>query len=126
MKLLKKVLLVAGATVLLSSSSLGSSLHYTVQSGETLMGIVYKLGFKSLTESGITVSSGNNNIIFIGEELAYNKKKNKKSRFKLRNKIDLKKFCFKDSNSIHYRSTERCSNMETKKRVVRQKNTNKK
>ena len=126
MKLLKKVLLVAGVTVLLNSSSLGSSLHYTVQSGETLMGIVYKLGFNSLKESGITVSSGDKNIIFIGEELTYTKKKKKKSRFKSRNKIDLKKFCFKDSNSIHYRSIERCRNTKIKKEVIRRKNMHRK
>ena len=34
-------------------------------------------------------------------------KKNKKHRAK-KAKVDLKKFCFKDSRSVHYKSEERC------------------
>jgi len=35
--------------------------------------------------------------------------KKHKKRFKIKkHKIDLKKFCFKDARSIHYRAEERC------------------
>ncbi|MEA2019117.1 MAG: LysM domain-containing protein [Campylobacterota bacterium] len=120
MKLFKKVVVVTGMTLLLSSSSLlaSSSSTYTVQKGDTLMGIVYKLGFNSLKESEINISSGNNDLIFVGEELAYKAKKKKKSRFKLKNTIDLKKFCFKDNRSIHYRASERCTGKEARKQLV--------
>ncbi len=124
MKLLSKLtlgtalLLTVGTTTLTASSN-----TYTVQSGDTLSGIVKKLGFSSLKESGIKkVQSGDINLIFPGEVLEYYKKKKKKSRFVLKNKIDLKKFCFKDNNSIHYRASERCTGKESKKKLGRLKN----
>ena len=122
MKLLKKVVVATGMTLLLSSNSLLASSTYFVEKGDTLLGIVYKLGFNSIEESGITVSSGNNNLIFVGEELVYNLKKKKRSRFKSRRTIDLKKFCFKDNHSIHYRATQRCKGNEKKKQIVRKRN----
>ena len=36
------------------------------------------------------------------------KKKKKKKVILKKQKIDLKKFCFKNNHSIHYRSNERC------------------
>jgi len=127
MKLLKKVVVTAGMTLVFSSSALlASSSTYFVGKGDTLLGIVYKLGFNSIEESGIHVSSGDNNLIFVGQELHYNAKKKKKSRFKSHYKVDLKKFCFKSNKSIHYKSAERCTGKETKKRLVRQKNMHRK
>jgi ABC-type uncharacterized transport system auxiliary subunit len=36
------------------------------------------------------------------------KKKKKKKVILKKKKVDLKKFCFKNNHSIHYRSSERC------------------
>ncbi len=107
MKLLTKVAVATSITLLLSSSSAFASSTYTVKSGDTLLGIVYKLGFNSIEEAGFKVPSGDINKIFPGDQLGYKGKK-KKSRFKSKAKIDLDKFCFKDNRSIHYKSTERC------------------
>lgn len=41
-------------------------------------------------------------------EHAKAKKKRKKRNSVNKQKIDLKKFCFKDNTSIHYKSNERC------------------
>lgn len=122
MKLFNKVIVAAGMTLLLNSSSLlASSSTYYVEKGDTLLGIVYKLGFNSIAESGIVVQSGNNDLIFVGQELSYKVKKKKKNRFKLKTTIDLKKFCFKDNRSIHYRANERCINKDNKKQLVTKK-----
>lgn len=43
------------------------------------------------------------------EYVAHIKKVKKKKKIRLKKqKIDLKKFCFKDNHSIHYKSQERC------------------
>jgi len=48
----------------------------------------------------------------IASKIAYEsrvkKMKKKKNKFISKAKIDLKKFCFKNSRSIHYRAKERC------------------
>ncbi len=107
MKLSKKVAVATGMILLLSSSSVFAS-TYTVKSGDTLYGIVYKLGFNSIEEAGFKVPSGDIHMIFPGDRLEY-KGKHKKKRFKLKEqKIDLKKFCFPSNRSIHYRANERC------------------
>jgi LysM repeat protein len=124
MKLFKKMAVVTGMTLLLSSSSLlASPSIYFVKKGDTLSRIVNKLGFSSIKESGIKVQSGNNNIIYVGEGLIYHAKhkKKKKHAFKLRKNIDLAKFCFKDNHSIHYRSEERCIIKADKKHSVKRK-----
>lgn len=107
MKLSKKLAVASGMVLLLSSSSVFAS-TYTVKSGDTLLGIVYKLGFNSIQEAGFKAPSGDIHKIFPGDQLAY-KAKHKKKKFKLKEqKIDLDKFCFKDNHSIHYRAKERC------------------
>ena len=108
MKLLKKITIGVGMALVLGTTSV-SAATYTVQPGDTLMGIVYKLGYDSIKASGITsVPSGDLAKIFPGEQIHYKGKHKKKSRFKSKEKIDLKKFCFKSNRSIHYRIQERC------------------
>ena len=95
-----------GLAVICSSSNLVAG-TYIVQKGDTLTKIAKELGFNSIQEAHFHVPSGNINKIYPGEMLSYKKKKHRK-RFTQRNRIDLDKFCFKDSHSIHYRATERC------------------
>ncbi len=109
MKLLTKLTISVGMALTIGATSM-SAATYTVQPGDTLNGIIYnKLGFKSLKEAGIkSVPSGDINKIFVGDKIEYTKK-HKKKRFVLRkNKVDLKKFCFEDNRSIHYKASERC------------------
>ena len=113
MKLLKKISIGAGLALLLATNVVASSstATYTVKSGETLLGITYKLGFNSIDEAGFKAPSGDIHKIFPGDMLEYkgkHKKKKKKNKFKSKEKIDLKKFCFKSNRSIHYRAEERC------------------
>ena len=120
MKLLKKISICTGLAVLLATNVVADT--YTVQSGDSLMKIVYKLGFDSIEAAGIkSVPSGNINLIFVGDEIGYKSKHKKKSRFKSKEKIDLDKFCFKSNRSIHYRASQRCvpNRFDTKKKVVR-------
>jgi len=42
------------------------------------------------------------------KKVVTHKKKRKHSFKKKQQKVDLKKFCFKDNSSIHYRAKERC------------------
>ena len=108
MKLLKRVTVGVGVALLLGTTSV-SAATYTVQSGDTLLGIAYKLGFDSVKAAGITsVPSGDLAKIFPGEQISYKGKHKKKSRFVSKEKINLKKFCFKNNHSIHYRAQERC------------------
>jgi hypothetical protein len=108
MKLLKKISIGTGLALLLATNVVADT--YSVNEGDTLFGIVYKLGFNSLEESGLKAPSGDIHKIFPGDILEYKSKhKKKKKRFVLREtKIDLDKFCFKDNRSIHYKKTERC------------------
>ncbi len=108
MKLLDKLTISASIALLLSSSNVFAS-TYTVQSGDTLYSIVDKLGYNTIEEAKIQVPSGDINKIFPGDVLKYKSKhKKRKAKFKSKEKIDLKKFCFKDNRSIHYRTEERC------------------
>ena len=109
MKLLKKVSIGASLALLLTTNVAAST--YSVNSGETLLGITYKLGFSSLAEAKWKVPSGDINKIFPGEMLEYTAKK-KKRKFVSKEKIDLKKFCFKDNRSIHYKASQRCKGNE--------------
>jgi hypothetical protein len=82
-----------------------------VQPGDTVNKIVKKLGFHSLSEANFKVPSGDLNKIFPGNVIEYQNKEKKKKRKRFilkKTKVNLKKFCFKTSNSIHYRNTERC------------------
>jgi hypothetical protein len=108
MKLLKKISISVGVGLMLTTNVVASSSAYTVKAGDTLLGITYKLGFNSIAEAKWKVPSGDINKIFIGDVLSHKSKKKKKNKFKSKAKIDLKKFCFKDSRSIHYKSQERC------------------
>lgn len=111
MKLLRKLTVTASLAFLLGSSNLvaSSSTTYTVQSGDTLLAIVYKLGFSSIEAAGFEAPSGDIHKIYPGDVLGYaGHKKKKKNKFVSKAKIDLKKFCFKDNRSIHYKSNERC------------------
>ena len=105
MKLSRKLVVASGMVLLLSSSNIFAS-TYIVKSGDTLLGIAYKLGFNSIKEANFKVPSGDINKIFPGDQLDYKHKK--KNRFVSKAKIDLTKFCFKNSRSIHYRAEERC------------------
>jgi major membrane immunogen (membrane-anchored lipoprotein) len=107
MKLLKKISIGVGVSLMLATNVVASS--YIVKSGDTLLGITYKLGFDSIEQAGFKAPSGDIHKIFPGDVLEYKAKyKKKKSRFKSKEKIDLKKFCFKNNHSIHYRAEERC------------------
>jgi uncharacterized lipoprotein YajG len=46
--------------------------------------------------------------IEVQHKYAANIKKKRKNKFKSKEKIDLKKFCFKSNRSIHYKAPERC------------------
>ena len=105
MKKINKVVFSLSISLLCSASALVAS-TYTVQNGDTITGITYKLGFNSIDQAKFTVPSGNLDKIFPGDILNYKKKK--KIRFVKKEIINLKKFCFKDSRSIHYRAVERC------------------
>jgi LysM repeat protein len=105
MKLLNKFLISTSITVLLSTSIVADT--YMVKSGDTLAKIVHHLGLNSLDEAEFKVPSGILDKIFPGDIIEYKSKKHK-SKFKLREKINLKKFCFESNRSIHYRTQERC------------------
>lgn len=105
MNLLKKVSIGTSMILLLTTNVVAAT--YQVKAGDTLYGIVYKLGFQSIEESGLKAPSGNIHKIFPGDVLEYKGKK--KKRFVLqKSKVDLDKFCFKSNRSIHYRAKERC------------------
>ncbi len=105
MKLLNKVSVGVCMAFIVSTNVVAST--YVVKSGDMLINITHKLGFHSIEEAGFKVPSGDINKIFPGDVLVYKAKK--KKRFVARKpKIDLKKFCFKDASSIHYRAAERC------------------
>ncbi len=108
MKKIKKVLCGVGMCLAFGSVNLSAN-TYVVQSGDMLLSITHKLGFSSIKEAGFKVPSGDLNKIFPGDVLTYTKHKKKKKKFvERKRKIDLDKFCFKDSSSIHYRAEERC------------------
>ena len=108
MKLLKKISIGAGITLLLATNVVADT--YTVKSGDTLLGITYNLGFNSIEEAGFKAPSGDVNKIFPGDMLEFNAKhKKKKKKFVLQQpKVNIDKFCFKSNRSIHYRAAERC------------------
>jgi len=106
MNLSKKLVIGTSIALTICATSM-SAANYVVQKGDTLYGIVYKLGFNSVEEAGFSAPSGDINKIFPGDTLGYHAKK-KKNKFKSKDKIDLEKFCFKNSRSIHYRAKERC------------------
>lgn len=108
MKLLKKISIGAGLALLLATNVVADT--YTVESGDTLLGITYKLGFNSIEEAGFKAPSGDIHKIFPGDMLKYKAlHKKKKKRFILKKpEVNVDKFCFKNNNSIHYRATERC------------------
>ena len=108
MKLLRKVTISVGIALLFGATTVSArSNTYIVESGDTLLGIAYKLGFNSIEEAELTAPSGDINKIFVSDELEYKTKR--KKRFILKQpEVDLDRFCFKDNRSIHYRATERC------------------
>ena len=107
MKLLKQISIGTSLALMLTTNVIANT--YVVKSGDTLNSIIERLGFKSIAESGLKAPSGDMNLIFPGDRLEYKAKhKKKKSRFKSKEVIDLKKFCFKSNRSIHYRANERC------------------
>ena len=105
MKLLNKISICACMAFMVSTNVVAST--YVVKSGDMLINITHKLGFHSIKEAGFKVPSGDINKIFPGDIIEYKKKKKKRFVSK-KQKIDLKKFCFKDASSIHYRAEERC------------------
>jgi|GEM_PF-589089 len=122
MKFLSKSMILAGA-ISLGMGGLNAS-TYIVTPGDTVGGIVKYLGFKSIKDAGIeSVPSGDMNLIFAGDIIHYTPKKIKaKKRHVLeKQKLDLDKFCFEDSRSIHYKACERCepNRFESKKTLVR-------
>lgn len=108
MRLISKMAVGTAIVIGLGATSLNAAV-YVVKPGDTLNSIVYKkLGFKSFKDSGIkSVPSGDFSKIYPGDHIEYKKKKKKKFVLKTK-KVDLKKFCFKDNTSIHYRAEERC------------------
>ncbi len=121
MKFLSKSMILAGA-ISLGVSGLNAA-TYIVAQGDTVGGIVQKLGFASIKAAGIeSVPSGDMNLIFVGDAIHYTPKKVKTKRhgFK-KQKLDLNKFCFEDNRSIHYKACERCepNRFESKKKLVR-------
>jgi len=105
MNMRKKTTFGIGACLLLASLNLSAS-TYVVEKGDTLSKIASKLGFDSIKKAHFKVPSGNLNKIFPGDIIHYTKRKRK--RFVHKKTINLDKFCFKDSRSIHYRAEERC------------------
>ena len=96
-----------GMVVFLGSTNVNAG-HYIVQEGDNINKIISTLGFNSLEESGIkSVPSGDFSKIFPGDEINY---KTKKHFFRQKHKVAKvdTKFCFKDTNSIHYKSSQRC------------------
>ena len=104
MNLLSKVLVGTSIVSTLAVNLVAKT--YIVKNGDTLSGIVEKLGFSSIEQSGLIIPSGDINLIFPGDHLEYRGKK--KRKFKTKAVVDLKKFCFRDNRSIHYRANERC------------------
>ena len=121
MKSLKKLTIGTSLALALSTSLVAGT--YVVQKGDTLSSIVYeKLKLKSIAESGIIVPSGDINKIFPGDVLEYKSIK-KRSHRKLHKtyKLDLNKFCFEDTASIHYKASEDCKNRKKVKKQTKRK-----
>ena len=111
MRTIKKISLAMGMIILFGTPNINAA-YYTVQDGDNLNKIVSNLGFNSIEESGIkNVPSGDLSKIFPGDEIEY-KTKIKRHFYNKKQKIakvkTKSKFCFKNSNSIHYRASQKC------------------